>query len=239
MVKEWKAALEPYDLNDSLCSQIFMAAAHGAVEVLAEQYKIRNVAYANLLKSPSFPVLSAQSANIDRSQVQLGSTHGLAYSTRNFVEEHTTGIAYSPNDAKSDIMPHEVPPPLTRRAFRHTKALKQTSESLQGLGLDCWLRIVEAAKGRDQGDSTPDKRVRTGYSEDTEISQARPLNMAHDGPSASSKTSGAQRERRRTSFVSGTDAFSEYELARLKRVKANHAMLRSLGTEDSLSLTQR
>ena len=35
MVKEWKAALEPYDLNDPLRSQIFMAAAHSAVEVLA------------------------------------------------------------------------------------------------------------------------------------------------------------------------------------------------------------
>ena len=37
MVKEWKAALEPYELNDSLLSEVYMAAAHGAVEVLAEQ----------------------------------------------------------------------------------------------------------------------------------------------------------------------------------------------------------
>ena len=83
MAKEWKAALEPYDLNDSLCSLICMATAHGAVEAMAEQWKFRNVAYANLLKSRSFPVLSAQSANTDRSQVQVGSraTRGLASST--------------------------------------------------------------------------------------------------------------------------------------------------------------
>ena len=37
MVKEWKEALEPYELADSLLSEIYMAAAHGAVEVLAEQ----------------------------------------------------------------------------------------------------------------------------------------------------------------------------------------------------------
>ena len=52
MVKEWKAALEPYELNDSLLSEVYMAAAHGAVEVLAEQWKIRNIAYANLLAFP-------------------------------------------------------------------------------------------------------------------------------------------------------------------------------------------
>ena len=33
MVKEWKAALEPYELNDSLLSKVCMSAAHGAVEV--------------------------------------------------------------------------------------------------------------------------------------------------------------------------------------------------------------
>ena len=72
-------------------------------------------------------------------------------------------------------MPHEVPPPLTRRAFRRTKALKQTSESLHGLGLDRWLRIVEAAEGRDRGDNKTDKWVRMVHSEETEISHRRPL----------------------------------------------------------------
>ena len=37
MVKEWKAALESCELNDSLLSEVYMAAAYGAVEVLAEQ----------------------------------------------------------------------------------------------------------------------------------------------------------------------------------------------------------
>ena len=39
MVKEWKEALEPYELTDSLLSEVYMAAAHGAVEVLAEHGK--------------------------------------------------------------------------------------------------------------------------------------------------------------------------------------------------------
>ena len=30
MVKEWKAALESYEINDSLLSEVYMAAAHGA-----------------------------------------------------------------------------------------------------------------------------------------------------------------------------------------------------------------
>ena len=60
MVKEWKAALEPYELNDSLLSEVYMAAAHGAGEVLAEQWKNRNIARANLLKSRSFPALTTQ-----------------------------------------------------------------------------------------------------------------------------------------------------------------------------------
>ena len=60
MVKEWKAALEPYELNDSLLSEVYIAAAHGAVEVLAEQWKIRDIAYANLLKNRSFPVSTIQ-----------------------------------------------------------------------------------------------------------------------------------------------------------------------------------
>ena len=91
------------------------AAAHGAVQVLAEQWKLRNVAHANLLrvKIRFFRVLSAQSANTDKSQVQVGSTQGSASNTWNSVDERTTGTANSLNNAKSYIMPYEVPLPLT------------------------------------------------------------------------------------------------------------------------------
>ena len=37
MVKPSKTALEPYELNDSLLSEVYMAAARGAVEVYAEK----------------------------------------------------------------------------------------------------------------------------------------------------------------------------------------------------------
>ena len=49
MVKEWKTALAPYELKDSFLAEFFMAASHGAVEALVEQWKIRNVAHVNIL----------------------------------------------------------------------------------------------------------------------------------------------------------------------------------------------
>ena len=102
----------------------------------------------------------------------------MASRIQNSIDERTTDIADSLNNAKSDITPYEVPPPLIRRTFRRTKALKQMSASLHGLGLDHWLRIVEAAEGRHQGKSKSDKRVRTVHSEVTEISQAHPQHAA-------------------------------------------------------------
>ena len=78
MVKEWKAALEPYELTDSLLSEVYMAAAHGAVEVLAEQWKIRNIAYANLLKNRSLPVSTIQAATMVSSLSARGHPQGLA-----------------------------------------------------------------------------------------------------------------------------------------------------------------
>ena len=50
-----KTAMEPYELTDPSLPEFFMAASHGAVEILAEQWKIRNVAHANLLTNRSFP----------------------------------------------------------------------------------------------------------------------------------------------------------------------------------------
>ena len=76
IVEEWKEALEPYELNDSLLSEVYMAAAHGAVEVLAEQWKIRNIAYANLLKNRSFPDATTQTATAVSFQSARGSPHG-------------------------------------------------------------------------------------------------------------------------------------------------------------------
>ena len=61
-VKEWKTALVPYD---SFLTDFFMAASHVAVEALAEQWKISDVAHANVLKHHSFPVLNAPSVNAD------------------------------------------------------------------------------------------------------------------------------------------------------------------------------
>ena len=51
MVEELKTALALYELKDSFLAEFFMAAS---VEALAEQWKVRNVAHANLLKHRSF-----------------------------------------------------------------------------------------------------------------------------------------------------------------------------------------
>ena len=51
MVKEWTEALAPYGLHDNSLSYNFMVASHGAVEALAEQWRIRNLACALQLRN--------------------------------------------------------------------------------------------------------------------------------------------------------------------------------------------
>ena len=57
---------------------------------------------------------------------------------------------------------------------------------MRRLGLDRWLRIVEAAEVRDPVDNTLDNGARKDHSGKTEISQAHLLDMAHV-PETSSK----------------------------------------------------
>ena len=80
MVEEWKAALEPYELKNSLLSEVYMAAAHGAVEVLAEQWKIRNITYANLHRF--FSVSTTQTATTASFQSAVGPPQGFADDAR-------------------------------------------------------------------------------------------------------------------------------------------------------------
>ena len=98
MVEEWKAALEPYELNNSLLSEVYMAAAHGAVEVLAEQWKIRNIAYANLLKNRSLPVSTIQAATMVRSLSTRGLPQSLADDARQSSGKPTRSSASVPSD---------------------------------------------------------------------------------------------------------------------------------------------
>ena len=49
-----------------------MAGSYVAVEVHAEQWKIRNVVHANLITNRSFPVSNPLSANVDRSPGKTG-----------------------------------------------------------------------------------------------------------------------------------------------------------------------
>ena len=143
MVKEWKEALEPYELTDSLLSEVYMAAAHGAVGVLAEQWKICNIAYANLLKNRSLPVSTIQAATMVSSLSAWGHPQGLTDAVRKSSGKFTRGTASVPSDVQTDVMMHEAPPLLNARMSRRRKALKQTADSMQGPGLGRWLRIVE------------------------------------------------------------------------------------------------
>ena len=59
-----------------------MVAAHGAVGVLAEQWKIRNIAYANLLKNRSLPVSTTQTTTTSGFQSERGPPQGLADDAR-------------------------------------------------------------------------------------------------------------------------------------------------------------
>ena len=86
-----------------------MAAAHGAVEVLAEQWKIRNIAYANLLKNWSFPVSTTQTATMVSFQSAGGPPQSLADGVRKSSGKPTRGTASVPSDVQTDIMLHETP----------------------------------------------------------------------------------------------------------------------------------
>ena len=131
-----------------------MAAAHGAVEVLAEQWKIRNIAYANLLKNRSFPVSTIQAATVASSLSARGHPQGLAAAVRKSSGKFTRGTASVPSDVHTDVMMHEAPPLCNTRMSRRRKTMKQTADSMQGLGLERWLRIVESDENRDREDDT-------------------------------------------------------------------------------------
>ena len=125
------------------------------MEVLAEQWKIRNIAYANLLKNRSFPVSTTQKATTASFQSAVGPPQGLADDARKSSRKPTRGTASVPSNVQTDVMLHETPP-LSTRTIRRRKALKQTADSMHGLGLGRWLRIVESDENRDREDSTSD-----------------------------------------------------------------------------------
>ena len=135
------------------------------------------------------------------------------------------------------MMSHEISPPLTKRAIRHNKALKQALKSVHGLGLARWLRVVESDESRDREDIKEDKRVRIALPDEMESSCSYSSATAHGSADSSKKTTG-QRKRRCASMAAETDTLSEYELERFKRVKANQEVLMSLGIEHPLPKTR-
>ena len=135
-----------------------------------------------------------------------------------------------PNDVQTDVMMHEAPPFFNARMSRHRKALKQTADSIQGLGLGRWLRIVESDESRDREDSTSDANGTQNQSAVTLVSTEHASGSSQD-TAGSLGTAARPGKRRCRSPESYTEALNEYELERLKRIKANKDMLVSLGLE--------
>ena len=143
-----------------------------------------------------------------------------------------------PSDVQTDVMMHETPPLLNARMSRRHKTLKQTADSMQGLGLGRWLRIVESDESRDRKDNTPDANGVQNQSTITLVSTEH-ISGASQDMTGSSRPAVRPGKRRCRSPESHTESLNEYELERLKRIKANKDMLVSLGIENPLPKLQR
>ena len=172
-----------------------MAAAHGAVEVLAEQWTIRNIAYANLLKNRSFPGSTTQTATMVSFQSARPPPQSLADGVRKSSGKPTRGTASVPSDVHTDVMLHETPPFSNTRMIRCRKTLKQAEDSMQGLGLGRWLRIVKSDESRDREDSTSDANGTQNQSTITLVSKEHASGASHD--TAGSLGNAARPSRRR------------------------------------------
>ena len=143
-----------------------------------------------------------------------------------------------PSDVQTDVMMHGTPPNSNTRMLRRCKALKQTADSMQGLGLGRWLRIVKSDESRDREDSTSDANGTQNQSTITLVSKEHASGASHDTAGSLGKAVGPGKRRCR-SHESDTEALNEYELERLKRIKANKEMLVSLGIENPLPKLHR
>ena len=186
-----------------------MAAAHGAVEVLAEQWEIRNIAYAILLKSRSFPVSATQTTTTASSQSAVGPPQGLADNARKSGRRPTRGTASAPSDVQADVMLHETLPLSNTRTIRRCKALNPTADSLLGLGLWRLLRIVESDESRDREDRMSELRVTKDRLTKTLISTGQASDSVHD-PASSLRNEARPRKRRCMPAEQDTEALREY-----------------------------
>ena len=97
--------------------------------------------------------------------------------------------------------------------------------------------MVDSDESRDRKDIKEHKRVRIAIPGEMESSRSCSSATAH-GSVESSKTTAGQRKRCCISFAAETDTLSEYELERIKRVKANQEVLMSLCIETPLPKTR-
>ena len=72
VVKELNEALSPYGLSDIHATSIFQAASHGALEALADQWRIRNVALALVQRSKFSSNATSRGPNIAEDSPESG-----------------------------------------------------------------------------------------------------------------------------------------------------------------------
>ena len=166
-----------------------------------------------------------------------GHPQGLPDAVRKSSGKATRGTACVPSDVQTDVMVHETSPLLQARMSRRHKTLKQTADSMQGLGLGRWLRIVESDESRDRKDNTPDANGVQNQLAITLVSTEHTSDASQD-MAGSSRTAVRPGKRRCRSPESHTEPLNAYELERLKRIKANKDMLLSLGLENPLPKPQ-
>ena len=97
---------------------------------------------------------------------------------------------------------------------------------------------MESDESRDRDDNTSDATGSQNQSTVTLVSTEH-ISGASQDMADSSRTAVRPGKRRCRSPESHTESLNEYELERLKRIKANKDMLVSLGIENPLSKPQR
>ena len=149
-----------------------------------------------------------------------GHPQGLAAAARKSSGKITRDTTSAPSDVHTDVMMHEAPPLCNTRMSRRRKTMKQTADSMQGLGLERWLRIVESDESRDREDNTSGANESRNQSTVTSVSTEHISDASHDTV-GSLGTTVRPGKRRCRSFASHAETLNEYELERLKRIKAN------------------
>ena len=141
VVKEWNEALGPYGLSDIHATSIFQAASHGALEALADQWRIQNVALALAPQSKFSGNATSRGPNLNIAEDSSLSGPQAQPARRAVAKPACTG----PSRNITDTMPHEEQEQLAKQPVRKSQR-RVASEDALGLGLEKWLRQTDPCR---------------------------------------------------------------------------------------------